>query len=665
MRVRATALNGMTLFQRLLVTFLVFGVGMISTAWAARLTMEASQDRVAVGESLQLVLRFQGLDRDEFPPVKLAQGLSVVGESSSSSFQVVNGQTSSETALILTIQADKEGTYTVGPFEMRSDGQIYKTQAMTLTVTPARVSERSLGSGNPSQSVDDGGAEDGDGPFVVTQSLSRDQIFVGQWTFLQIDLENYASGPQIDYKQLLLPETEGLRVEDLGKPQSLSRIENGRRISILRVIKRISPLAAGSYPVPGARATADILLPVRGSGRSLFDSMFGNVERRRLVLSAEPLSLQVAPLPSEGRPLNFSGVVGHTRWTVDFPVDQALGMKAGDSLTLTVTVESAGELSGLSLPAPAAPEHLKIYEDNPRSQTITREGKVLQVKEWKFAVVPTAPGAVQLGKLQLSYFDPDLGRYESLSHSFPSFNVVGEAKSPVVEGKLPQRLDALGGADSLSNADPFERKGVDIYPIRTNLRSDFVPGRFDAMRHIWYLAFPIFGSIFLISTYFAARLRRWAVGQEARRKSRQALHVARQQIELVLSGSSGAAPQKSDEQNKGTSLADADGAARPPAVVLAAVKDYFSIKLSAPVSQKTAAELRMLLKPLVQESGRVESFISGLQELEQLLYQPTESGDGGARSDVDPSFVVQCKSLMDNLECIDRALSGHREARRR
>lgn len=662
MKARAALQSRMQLFLRSLVTLVVLLSGLFTTALAARLTMEASQDRVAVGESLQLVFRFEGLDRDDFPPVTLPAGLSVVGESTSSSFRMINGQTSSEISLVLTVQADKEGTYAVGPFQMTAEGQVFKTEPMTLTVKPARVSGRSLGPGNSGQPAEGGDAAEGEGPFVVRQSLSRDQIFVGQWAFLQIDLESYASGPQIEYQQLQLPETEGLRVEDLGKPQSLSRIENGRRISIVRVLKRITPLAAGSFTLPGARAIADILVPVRGSGRSLFDSMFGNVERRRFVLSAEPRALQVAALPSEGRPTNFSGVVGSTSWTVNFPVDPAVGMKTGDSLTLTVTVESEGELSGLSMPAPAAPEHLKIYEDNPRSQTISRQGKVLQVKEWKFAVVPTAPGAVQLGELQLNFFDPDVGRYENLSQSFPAFNVVGEARSPLVAGQSSQRLDAGGVPDSRSGAVPLERKGVDIYPIRTDLRADFAPGRFEAARHIWYLLFPAAGFIFVVLTYFVGQLRGWAEGQGVRRRSRGALHIARQQIEAVLSGSGVALSKSYVIHQNGIPQAAGDQSMRPPALVLAAVKDYLSTRLSVQVSQKTAAELRMLLEPAVQDSGRVEVFTRGLQDLEQLLYLPSDAG-GGARAGADPSFAMKCKSLLDDLEWIDREISGQRAGR--
>jgi hypothetical protein len=647
-------------FYRYAVVGLIFSVFTLaefiapSASWAAALNLEASQNRISVGESLQLVIRFEGLDRDDFPPVKLPAGLSVVGESSQSSFQMINGQTSAETQLILTVQAEKEGVYTIGPFEMKDSGQSYRTESMTLTVTPARVSGQSLVPGSSGLSTADDGAGQDEAPFVVRQALSREKIFVGQWAFLQIDLENFTSGPQIDYKQLQVPDTEGLRIEDVGKPQSLSRVENGRRISTVRVLKRITPLAAGTFSIPGARATADMLIPVRGTGRSLFDSMFGNVERRRFVLESEPLALSVEPLPSEGQPTGFSGVVGSTLWTVDFPLDPAIGMKTGDSLTLTVTVESDGELSGLTISPPVAPDLLKIYEDNPRSQTIARGGKILQVKEWKFALVPTAPGSVQLGPLQLNYFDPESESYKVLSHEFPAFTVTGDASSPLIAGGATQG----GASQQVSRADsiPPERKGVDIYPIRTDLRKDFAPGSFEAGRHMWYLIFPILGLILLLLAFFMPRARTLVLGVQNRRRGRGALHHARLQIEKAMAGPSPEGASPPADNRSGLTVNPDMRQLQPPAAVLAAVKEYLGTKLSVQLSQKTAVELGSILESALHDASRIDGFTRGLQELEQFLYLPTDSLGTNASSGVDAHFKMRCRSLLEDLEWIDRAL---------
>ena len=95
----------------------------------------------------------------------------------------------------------------------------------------------------------------------------------------------------------------------------------------------------GGLTLGPAQLTCMLLTRKQGGRRSVFDDnffggLFDKYERRPLKLVAEEVPIRVLPLPEEGRPSDFSGVIG------DFRLDMKVGptsLRVGDPVTLKMT----------------------------------------------------------------------------------------------------------------------------------------------------------------------------------------------------------------------------------------------------------------------------------------------------------------------------------------
>ena len=150
----------------------------------------------------------------------------------------------------------------------------------------------------------------------------------------------------------------------------------------------------------------------RGRGHRDFFFDFFNENRGKVLeksISSKKAYLKIKPLPREGRPKDFTGLVG------EFSVIGGLStrnLKVGDTTTLTVSIEGQGLTESLGKYSPTFPSHIKIYEDKPTNeQKYELRRGLLSKRVHKFALVPTKTGTIDLQKITLSYFSPQKQKY--------------------------------------------------------------------------------------------------------------------------------------------------------------------------------------------------------------------------------------------------------------
>jgi hypothetical protein len=162
--------------------------------------------------------------------------------------------------------------------------------------------------------------------------------------------------------------------------------------------------------LPFGPAQCSFNLHLRTGGNELFDLFNRGVRAQAVTILSEPLTLDVQPLPAEGRPADFNGAVGNFSLAASVaPTDVAVG----DPITVRVQVSGRGGLDGLPMPPLNLGEAFKSY---PPSATTDMPDPLAMAGTKKFEQViqPQSADVKELPAFSFSFFDPDARAYRTL-----------------------------------------------------------------------------------------------------------------------------------------------------------------------------------------------------------------------------------------------------------
>lgn len=389
---------------------------LLAPAGAARaleVTLSAPQSAVSVGEQFTVEVEVHGdgmgsLPRPELPPV---ENVRVMGRPfTSQGFEYVNGRARSSVTLRYILVADAEGTYTLGPVRVAKGKDDATSGTVRVEVSPvgSTATSRQLGE-EPAAGADEGkdlivlGRVDDETPYV-------NQQIVYTFTFLE-----RADLLQLNYQR---PEWDGFWAEDIDTTQPTEVMFEGRRYRAQRIRTALFPMAPGEFEIGPATLRATIAQRQRSRrSRDPFDLFGGDRfglfrSGRDVVLQTDPVQVQVRPLPTAGKPQDFSGAVG--TFALESSTDRN-DVKAGDAVTLRVTLSGEGNIRGVPAPDMSILEDFRIYESQSDESSEVRDGKVFGTKVWEYVLVPVTGGDVEIPPVRLSAFDPAQGRFVALS----------------------------------------------------------------------------------------------------------------------------------------------------------------------------------------------------------------------------------------------------------
>ncbi|HAR43889.1 MAG TPA: hypothetical protein DCS07_14850 [Bdellovibrionales bacterium] len=145
---------------------------------------------------------------------------------------------------------------------------------------------------------------------------------------------------------------------------------------------------------------------------------------------SDTLTIEVIPVPEEGKPSSFTGGVGD--FTLTAAVDKT-EVKANEALTLIAKVEGRGNLASIGEPKAKWPDQLELYDSKGRAKT-SKSG--VGDKIFEFLLLPRVPGPLTLPRLELSFFDPNKKIYITRSTEPITINVLpGSQGAPAPQPK--------------------------------------------------------------------------------------------------------------------------------------------------------------------------------------------------------------------------------------
>jgi hypothetical protein len=163
------------------------------------------------------------------------------------------------------------------------------------------------------------------------------------------------------------------------------------------------------------------------------------------------INITVKPLPTEGKPANFSGMVGNYSFSADFDRTE---LKVGEAMTLTINIKGDGLPGSITDPKlPDFGEFRSVPPENELNKKIVGN-KVITTKNIRVFLYPKKKGEFTIPEITYSWFNPSKKKYETAKAG--PWNVTvekGEAapeaifQAPVAQGPAAvqkQEIESLG-----------------------------------------------------------------------------------------------------------------------------------------------------------------------------------------------------------------------------
>jgi hypothetical protein len=363
---------------------------------AAKIQASVDRTRIAVGESLQLTVTVSGKDADvDISPIKDFQ---VISKGSSTSVRMVNTQISREVGYNYTLIPLKEGRLKIPPLTVKADGKTHQTREIVI-----QVSKQAQGK------LD---AQD----FFVKAHISDQHPYEGQQIIYTFTLYNAV---QLSNARFQEPDFAGFSPKKVEDEKTYTTIMSGRKYSVVELRYVLVPLKAGNATIGPAVLRCDIVRAQKRRRRSLFDDpFFGGARLEPRIVMADPIAVNIKPLPAYTGDIQFSGLVGRIEVRAELDKTE---LTVGDSTTLSITVQGTGNIMDAEEPAVNAPEAFKVYRDNPEENIQLEATGYSGEKVFRLALVATKAGMYSLEPIQIVYFDISKNRYADLST--PPFQV--------------------------------------------------------------------------------------------------------------------------------------------------------------------------------------------------------------------------------------------------
>lgn len=172
----------------------------------------------------------------------------------------------------------------------------------------------------------------------------------------------------------------------------------------------ITPRHAGALEIGPFRVAFDEVVGRRQP--SFFDSPFDDLaSTRRSVIASNAVTLNVKPLPEEGRPPDFNGLIGK------YSLDAAAGnteASVGDPITLTLTIHGPEPLDALKPPSlESQPQLTADFKPAPEGwDAPASDTQAFGQRTFTTTIRPKSDSVTQVPPIRLPYFDTSAGKYD-------------------------------------------------------------------------------------------------------------------------------------------------------------------------------------------------------------------------------------------------------------
>lgn len=395
--------------------------------------------QVIMGRPFQLTYsvnqRAKDLRAPEFTDFDYIAG-PYTSQSSSTSF--VNGKRTSSFNLTYTytLIANKEGTFTISPATIKVDSEQYTSNGVRIIVLPAdQPNNVSAGNTNtvgqtsqrPASSQNDNVSEAN--IFVrtlVSKTRVREQeaiLLSYKLYFAGVDVAQFTNNTRI-------PEFKGFLKQEIESGEIQTELEhyNGRNYQTAVLYRTLLfPQRSGDITIEPAQFEAVLRVQNRAQVRSIFDDFFGSYTAVNKPITAPGVTIHVLDLPAN-KPAGFSGGVGQFNLTSKISGTE---LNANEAVTLTLTIQGAGNMKLLKTPMVDWPEGFEVYDPKVTNNFKNTTAGVSGTKTIEYLAIPRAGGTYTIPPVRFAYYDTQEQDYRTITTPEYTLNIERAANEDV------------------------------------------------------------------------------------------------------------------------------------------------------------------------------------------------------------------------------------------
>lgn len=401
-----------------------------------------SAERVGWGGQFVLNVEVSGAQQADAEPVlpDMEEFGQYLGSGTSTSVQIANGRTTMALTYQYRFQAVKEGVFEIGAVKVAAGGRSYETEPVSLV-----VSDTPAPRGGIADSEDDPVAAIAPGDLFIETGVSRTSVYenepvvVEYRIFTRVNVDSYSI--------TRLPQTTGFWAEQLEQPDApqVERVVRDGSEYVTATVRRVALFPTG----PGVRTLEPLGIEarvrVRDRRRDPFGDFFGAsglFDRRvPVTVASRPVTIEVSPLPAEGRPGSFTGHVGEL--DVSTSADRT-GVAVNEALTVRVSLTGTGNLRALGAPDIDFPGEFEVFPPETSENIAPGGGSIRGGRTFEYVLIARAPGSVTIPAVEVSYFDPRSRTYETARAAPVPITVAGDAAaSGGGDGTVPSAVEPI------------------------------------------------------------------------------------------------------------------------------------------------------------------------------------------------------------------------------
>lgn len=587
---------------------------MLTIDSSAQTIIVSAPSQVAVGENFRVRYRVDTQDISDFRSnLQTTDGYEVIAgpsTSSSTSVQMVNGHTTTSSSVTYTyvLYAAKGGSYTLPAAQAKIGGKDIFSKPYAITIAGnkgaggASSSSPRMHEEDQGGQVRDAGSQISGRDLFIEVSANKKRVHEQEPVLLTYKVYTLLELTQLEGK---MPDLTGFHTQEVKLPQQKSfHIEqkNGRNYRCVTWSQYVMyPQMTGQLEIPSITFKGIVVQVNRNVDpfEAFFNGGSGYVEVQREI-KAPGLKIQVDPLPE--RPEGFSGGVGKMNISASLNHQQ---VKAGEPVTLKVTISGKGNLKLIKEPVVEFPKDFDKYDAKVVDQTQLTSNGLEGSMVYEFLAVPRNQGHYTIPSVDFIYFDTSANTYKTLSTE--PFDIA-------VEGGSSQKTTVTSYAQAEDN---------DIRGMKYGKTTLHAIGSF---------FFGSSGYLVAMFTPFAAFLalliifRKRAIDNSdlVKKRGKQANRVATRRLKKAnqLMG-----------QGKGDEFYDE---------VLRALWGYIGDKLNMPIEKLSRENIEETLKTHSVNTDTVNSFLSALDECEFERYAP-----GDAAGNINKTYHSAMTAIME------------------
>lgn len=579
---------------------------------AQQLTVSAPS-RVAAGENFRIAYKVNTQDVSNFNSgLRSTDVVEIVAgpyTSSQSSFQMVNGHTTSSSSITYTytLYAVKNGTYNIPAATIKVGGKTVSSAPAKITVAGTA---RSNSNGAPRMHGDDSaegqarqaGTHISGSDLFIKVSANKHRVFEQEPILLTYKVYTLVDLTQLEGK---MPDLTGFHTQEIPLPQQKSfHVENvnGKNYRCVTWSQYVMyPQMTGKLEIPSITFKGIVVQQNRNVDplEAFFNGGSGYIEVKREI-KAPGVTIQVDPLPN--RPAGFSGGVG--RFTLSAQLENST-VKAGNPLKLRVVVGGVGNLKLIKQPVVTFPKDFDTYDakvtDKTKLTTNGLEGNMI----YDFLAVPRNQGSYTIPPIELTYYDTAAKAYKT------------------VKSQPLQVTVEAGDGKTGDVVDYSQQKAKDIRPIKTGKAS------FENISNFFFgttayglcILLPLVAFVVLLIVFRKRAIDNADLGKMRGKKANKVATKRLRKAKELMNG------------NRQGEFYDE---------VLRALWGYVGDKLNMPVEQLSRENISDKLSQRGVDETTVEKFISALDECEFERYAP-----GDATGNMNKTFTSAMTAIME------------------